>query len=300
MFHGRQPVFVVFLELPFAEVDVNVHPTKHDERFPDARGVHDFVFGTLNRSLRAVRPAVAYVSETAAPSPPEFSQVLEFAKAPAGPLRVTPLPVEVAANAVAEGPAEPHPLGFALAQLHGIYVLAQNEAGLVLVDMHAAHERITYERLKAQLQARRVVSQRLLVPITVVVTASEADVAEEHAPPFEQMGLTLLRLGRELLSVRAAPMLLLDENLEALVRDLLSEAAEHGATDLLVFAQQRLLANIACRGSLRAHRNLTIVEMNALLREMEQTDNIGQCNHGRPTYRMMDLAELDRFFLRGQ
>ncbi len=316
VFHGRQPVFVVFLELPFTEVDVNVHPTKHEVRFRDARGVHDFVFGTLNRSLRAVRPVAEHGSQTAMQTSTEYTQVAGFDRQSIGPSRVLPSPTDaatglgaefatdsltdVAASAVAEGVAQQHVLGFALAQLHGIYVLAQNDAGLVLVDMHAAHERITYERLKQQLQARRVVSQRLLVPIAVVVTGSEADLAEEHTPAFEQMGLTLLRLGRELLSVRAAPALLLDENLEILVRDLLSEVAEHGTTDLLLFAQQRLLANIACRGSLRAHRSLTIVEMNALLREMEQTDNIGQCNHGRPTYRMMDLTELDRFFLRGQ
>ena len=192
------------------------------------------------------------------------------------------------------------PLGFALAQLQGIYVLAQNSEGMVLVDMHAAHERITYERLKLQLNERSIETQRLLVPVTVSVSAAEADAVEEHAGGLEALGLAVHRLGKDLLSVREAPLLLLDEDLESLVRDLAADLVQNGDSDRLVFQQERLLANIACRGSVRAHRTLTIDEMNALLREMEVTPNAGQCNHGRPTYRMFSMQELDSFFLRGQ
>ena len=192
------------------------------------------------------------------------------------------------------------PLGYALAQLQGIYVLAQNEAGMVLVDMHAAHERITYEALKTQLRSSRVVTQRLLVPVSVQVSPAEADLLEENAPSFARLGLSVSRLGRDLLSVREAPLLLLDEDLVALVRDLLGDIAQYGATDRIQFHEERVLAGIACRGSVRAHRDLRLDEMNALLRQMEQTDNAGQCNHGRPTYRMFDMDELDRFFLRGR
>ena len=340
MFHGRQPVFVVYLELPFAEVDVNVHPTKHEVRFRNSRTVHDFIFGTLNRLLRSVRPELIsdssgspYISDIADTGPvtqysasgqssgtgqiSNASFAESFANAEfvpgapdqAGAQSHLPL-VGAAATAAIEDAAgrqtsdrqtnSQAPLGYALAQLQGIYVLAQNTAGMVLVDMHAAHERITYERLKRELAERTVASQRLLVPIAVDVSAAEADVVEAHATQLQALGLFVSRMGRELLSVREAPLLLLDEDLESLVRDLAADFAANGVTDRVEFQQQRLLANIACRGSVRAHRTLTIDEMNALLREMEITPNAGQCNHGRPTYRMFSMQELDSFFLRGQ
>jgi len=320
MFHGRQPVFVVYLELPFDEVDVNVHPTKHEVRFRNSRSVHDFIFGTLNRLLRAVRPEIT-VGEVAEPgvNPMPLTGTLEplvdqaalpLAPAPSYVARANPpgatetAVTERAAVANTNTASSPEksqaPLGYALAQLQGIYVLAQNSAGMVLVDMHAAHERITYERLKRELHERTVATQRLLVPVAVAVSAPEADVVEEHAPELARLGLTVLRIGRQLLSVKEAPLLLLDEDLESLVRDLAADFAANGVTDRVEFQQERLLANIACRGSVRAHRALTIDEMNALLREMERTPNAGQCNHGRPTYRMFSMQELDSFFLRGQ
>ena len=324
MFHGRHPVFAIYLDLLAAEVDVNVHPTKHEVRFRNSRDVHDFIFGSLNRLLRDVRPVMGALdsspigqTQTASPTP---------SLSPAGPSKpaiyqqpplvpVAGLPTAGVANnelvreaddraaaVQVDEPSEPvsAPLGYALAQLQGIYVLAQNSAGLVLVDMHAAHERITYEALKAQLRSSGVVTQRLLVPVSVQVSPSEADLLEQHAGAFERLGLSVTRLGRDLLSVREAPLLLLDEDLVALVRDLLGDIEQFGATDRIQFQEERVLAGIACRGSVRAHRELRLDEMNALLRTMEQTENAGQCNHGRPTYRMFDMDELDRFFLRGQ
>ena len=328
MFHGRQPVFVVYLELPFRDVDVNVHPTKHEVRFRNSRLVHDYIFGTLNRLLRGVRPELAVADAAGAPA-----VMPGVATSPAGSLagrvdsrlRETHVPTQLAlpqatavsatepvadavrdaaGEAMSSAAAEPAPLGWALAQLQGIYVLAQNASGLVLVDMHAAHERITYEKLKQQLRERSVVTQRLLVPVAVTVSSTEADLVEQHAGQLAGLGLTVLRIGTELLSVREAPLLLLDEDLESLVRDLAADFAElaegRGLADRVAFQQERVLANIACRGSVRANRQLTIEEMNALLREMEKTPNVGQCNHGRPTYRMFSMQELDGLFLRGQ
>ena len=321
MFHGRQPVFVVFLELPFDEVDVNVHPTKHEVRFRNSRTVHDFIFGTLNRLLREVRPELmpetgsGAVGETVAQASSQSPAGLQVSEAVALPFEFdsnsdSPVSAQAARpsiSATLENSEQTHapqsgqaPLGYALAQLQGIYVLAQNSSGMVLVDMHAAHERITYERLKIELKERSVATQRLLVPVAVSVSSAEADVVEEHAGELAALGLSVHRLGKDLLSVREAPLLLLDEDLESLVRDLAADLAQNGVTDRVEFQQERLLANIACRGSVRAHRTLTIDEMNALLREMEVTPNAGQCNHGRPTYRMFSMQELDSFFLRGQ
>lgn len=334
MFHGRYPVFAIYLELPASEVDVNVHPTKHEVRFRNSRDVHDFIFAGLNRLLRDVRPGAppltqpnSALANSADPQPADMNQTAGPNSAGTASYLMPPVAVVeqnslgratlsqqrplipattklhdgvAESNSPADAEAQSAPLGYALAQLQGIYVLAQNAAGMVLVDMHAAHERITYEALKKQLRDGSVVTQRLLVPVSVQVSPSEADVLEEHAGRFERLGLSVMRLGRDLLSVREAPVLLLDEDLVALVRDLLGDIAQYGATDRIEHHEERILAGIACRGSLRAHRELRLDEMNALLRQMEQTDNAGQCNHGRPTYRMFDMEELDRFFLRGQ
>jgi DNA mismatch repair protein MutL len=192
------------------------------------------------------------------------------------------------------------PLGFALAQLHGVYVLAQNREGLVLVDMHAAHERITYEAMKAAFAARDLRAQPLLVPLALAVGEAEADTAEEHAGLLASLGFELRRTGPQSLSLRSVPALLADLDPRPLLLDALAELREHGRTRRVEEAVHALMAGWACRSSVRANRRLTVPEMNALLRDMEATERAAQCNHGRPTFVQLPLAELDRLFLRGR
>ncbi|HEY5679306.1 MAG TPA: DNA mismatch repair endonuclease MutL [Pseudomonadales bacterium] len=315
LFGGRQPVFSLYLELPADAVDVNVHPTKHEVRFREARSVHDFIFGTLARALREVRPdavAAPVAGEAAAtgsrgswtqgrqaglglphavqdrPFPPAPRSLQEAFAEHGAPITVTesdqPIP----------------PLGYAVAQLHGVYILAQNADGLVVVDVHAAHERVTYEKLKRQMDTEGVPQQRLLVPVPVSVSARDADLLEQFEDVVSATGLSLDRSGTQSLMVRAVPALLAGANAEELVRDVLADLAELGSSEQVRNRQHDLLATMACHGSVRANRELTLAEMNALLREMEVTDNAGQCNHGRPTYMVQSMAELDRLFLRGQ
>lgn len=215
-----------------------------------------------------------------------------------GPAAGRPAPSE--ADRGDEDDRELPPLGYALAQLHGVYILAENAAGLVLVDMHAAHERITYERLKASLADQGVRSQLLLVPVTLAVSEREADLVETAAETFSAMGFALDRLGRASVRVRKVPSVLADADVSALVRDVLADFATHGQSGRLRDAANEVLATMACHGSVRAHRRLTIPEMNALLRDMERTERSGQCNHGRPTWTQLALPELDRLFLRGR
>ena len=321
MFHGRHAVYVLFLQLPSDLVDVNVHPTKHEVRFRDARRVHDFIFGSLNRSLRAVRPGGG---EIEAPVIPAFninpvSVQASLGLAHSRPSANTELPGgfaqavhqqqvsesaprwDTASTATeSQSAAGEHPLGYAIAQLQGIYILAQNAAGLVIVDMHAAHERIVYEKMKAQREAGAVARQRLLVPLTFDVSESDAQHVEDLAEQLEASGLVIERLGLNSVVVREVPVLLAKANLQQMITDLLAEMAEFGTADGVNRQGLDLLGNIACRGSVRANRQLTIPEMNALLRDMETTENAGLCNHGRPTYVQRSLAELDRLFLRGQ
>ena len=312
MFHGRHAVYVLFLELAPDLVDVNVHPTKHEVRFRDARQVHDFIFGSLNRALRAIRPArqEPTLTYTEAISRPPNQAALGLTQPqslrddlPGGFVQaihqqhsVTDASVEWHAPEVA---AE-HPLGYAIAQLHGIYVIAQNAEGLVIVDMHAAHERIVYEKMKAQLEAGSVARQQLLVPLTFDVSETDAQWVEDLAEHLHQSGLVIERLGPCSVTVREVPVLLADADLQQMVTDLLAELAEFGTADGVNRHGLDLLGNIACRGSVRANRQLTVPEMNALLRDMETTENAGLCNHGRPTYVQRSLDELDRLFLRGQ
>ncbi len=196
--------------------------------------------------------------------------------------------------------AAPPPLGYALGQLHGVYILAQNQAGLVLVDAHAAHERVTYERLKQAADGAGVVAQPLLVPVAVSVSEAEADRVETEAGAFAELGLGIERRGPEQLVVRELPALLRDCDAAALVRDLVSELAEHGGSGRLEERRNAVLATCACHGSVRANRRLELAEMNALLRDIERTERSGQCNHGRPTWVQVSLEELDRQFLRGR
>lgn len=297
MFHGRQPVFVLYLAVDPLLVDVNVHPTKHEVRFREGRQVHDFVFGSLSRLLRDVRPGAGSVPlrmPSAVQSQP-LQSFMSLSSEP-GSIQVR----EPAPRPTDQPPAVP-PLGYAVGQLHGVYVLAQNAEGLVVVDTHAAHERITYEKMKAaRARNESIQTQRMLVPVVIDVMQSEADLAEACAPVLRELGIVVDRSGPRSLTVREVPALLAGGDYEALVRDVLSDLGEHGDSSRVEAAANELLATIACHGSVRANRTLSLTEMNALLREMERTENGGQCNHGRPTYLVQSLADFDRLFLRGR
>jgi DNA mismatch repair protein MutL len=217
-----------------------------------------------------------------------------FAKGVRDAFPVTPLPSSQTAH------GETPPLGYALAQLHGVYILAQNAQGLVLVDMHAAHERITYERLKCAYDARSVAAQPLLVPVGVAVGEREADVADDNIALFAQLGFSVERAGPESLLVREVPALLAGADVPQLLRDVLADLRQHGNSSRITQTRDELLATMACHGSVRANRQLTVPEMNALLRDMEATERSGQCNHGRPTWTQLSMQDLDRLFLRGR
>jgi DNA mismatch repair protein MutL len=329
LYGARHPVFVLFLELPPGQVDVNVHPTKHEVRFRDARTVHDFIFGRLNRALREVRPdgvtgMVRSAGDGDLPSAPSVVPAAARSAMPsesrALPLGWSDLPganvldalaavrVETprasyavdSPNRLPSAQAGSPALGYAIGLLHGVYILAQNARGLVLVDMHAAHERIMHEALKRELASSAIVRQRLLVPLVLDVTEPEADRVETQGSDFEALGLVLERSGPMTVTVREVPVLLADSDITGLVGDLLADAGEFGDAAGLSGRLEERLANLACRAAVRAQRSLSIPEMNALLRTMEQTDNAGQCSHGRPTYRIYGLEALDQLFLRGQ
>ena len=338
MFHGRHPVFVLHLEVPPEAVDVNVHPTKHEVRFADARQVHDFVFSALNRSLRDIRiqaaspdagafesmapsmltagPAVQAppAADRSPTSQPGLSSLFEARTAPG--TGVSPNESIGAPGGFAQAFAESQrevrdtgadtmpPLGYAIAQLHGIYVVAQNQAGLVLVDQHAAHERIVYERLKKQYEEVGVQRQRLLIPHSLQVTQAQADSVEMYQDELQQMGLVVERQSVQSICIREVPALLKErqilDSIEELVSELVDDVDQGQTGERLERKRMDVLAAMACHGSVRANRNMTLEEMNALLRAMEQTPNAGLCNHGRPTYVMRSMDELDRLFYRGQ
>jgi DNA mismatch repair protein MutL len=308
--HGRHPAYVLYLDLDPALVDVNVHPAKHEVRFREGRLVHDFIFRTLHEVLARPLPEVPPTAASSQPVAPAAAATPRPVQAGLG-LRVLEPAAGYAAALDWQAPAEPFaarradepevpPLGFALAQLHGVYVLAQNADGLVLVDMHAAHERVSYERLKAAHAAGPVQSQPLLVPVTVAVSAREAALAEDATGTLAQLGLAIDRIGPETLAVRAVPSLLRDADVERLVRDLLADLAVHGSSGRVREEQNAILATVACHAAVRANRRLTLDEMNALLRDIERTERSAQCNHGRPTWTRLSLVELDRLFMRGR
>ncbi|HJU08315.1 MAG TPA: DNA mismatch repair endonuclease MutL, partial [Rhodanobacteraceae bacterium] len=326
LFHGRHPAFVLFLQLDPRGVDVNVHPAKSEVRFREARLVHDFLFRTLHEVIakthagRAgafasrVESQLASASEStgatrSGPSatdgfwpernPQNLSLGVREPRANAYARLLEAAPV-VSAPLPQTRDGETPPLGYALAQLSGIYILAENAHGLVLVDMHAAHERVTYEKLKAACERDGVQSQGLLVPLSVSVSESEAAAAEEHAFALGEVGLEIDRSGPRQITVRRIPVLLESADAVQLARDVLGELAQHGHSRMLAELQNELLATMACHGAVRAHRRLTIPEMNALLREMEATERSGQCNHGRPTWTQLSIPELDKLFLRGR
>ncbi|UYB53942.1 DNA mismatch repair endonuclease MutL [Xanthomonas sp. AM6] len=335
LFHGRQPAYVLFLELEPARVDVNVHPAKHEVRFRDARLIHDFVYRTLQDALAQTRAGSTPTVGDASQVPPQayaggaggaggYGAQWRPAQSPLG-LRVNEAPAAYAALYAAPAgsadgaarmplqaqeaagglpPTSPDsgvpPLGYAIAQLHGIYILAENAEGLIVVDMHAAHERIGYERLKNAHDGIGLHAQPLLVPITLAVGERDADTAEREADTLAALGFEITRSGPQSLHVRSIPALLAQAEPEALLRDVLTDLREHGHSRRVAGARDELLSTMACHGAVRANRRLTVPEMNALLRDMEATERSGQCNHGRPTWARFTLGEIDRWFLRGR
>jgi DNA mismatch repair protein MutL len=296
LLHGeRQPAYVLFLTLDPRSVDVNVHPAKIEVRFRDSRAVHQFVRHALERAL----------SPSAAQAPVAYATVSHGGGVQAAFSLAQPAhnyQAFMAAAAAAPLPAGEHtpPLGFALGQLHGIFILAQNEAGLVLVDMHAAHERILMERLKSGIDGGDVARQRLLVPAVFSAEAIDVATAEENEATLDQLGLEIVVSGPNELTVRTAPALLASGDVVGLARTLLREIREFGASQMLAGRQNELLATMACHAAVRANRALTATEMNALLREMEETERSGSCNHGRPTWYQLTMADLDKLFMRGR
>lgn len=322
LFHGRHPCYLLYLTLDPAQVDVNVHPTKHEVRFRDSRLIFDFLLKSVGRVLADARPqsppiegsqlhwAERRTEPVISQQPFAFSHSARAASVDQLAALMAPpqWPMENAQStdgkdasldAGGAGAVIP-PLGYAIAQLHGVFVLAQNATGLVVVDMHAAHERITYEALKQAMDEQRLVSQPLLIPVTVHVSDREAALVEDADAVFSEFGLQVRRMGPESIRIEQVPALLKHANHADLVKDVLSDLAEVGVSDRIVAARDQLLSTMACHGSVRANRQLTISEMNALLRDIEQTERSGQCNHGRPTWTSMTMVELDRLFLRGR
>ena len=326
LYHGRHPAFVLFLEILPSEGDVNVHPTKHEVRFRDSGSIHSFVASTLKKALATDRPQdhlsggalednpaedyrqqaqmsndqsmlplASNSSHNYRPSWPQAAS-LSINETIAGVQNLYSLGMEGSEEAIGEIP----PLGFAIAQLKGVFILAENTHGLIIIDMHAAHERIIYERMKKAFDHEGLVSQPLLVPESLAVSQREADRVDMHQSVFTQLGFNVQRAGLESIIVREIPAILRGSQVEGLLRDVLSDLLEYGSSARIRNHINDILSTMACHGSVRANRKLTIPEMNALLRDMEITERSGQCNHGRPTWSQLSLEELDKLFLRGR
>ena len=322
LYHGRFPAFVLFLEMDPAQVDVNAHPTKHEVRFRQSRYVHDFVRQTVKRAIAETMPkqeqqaAEQYreivddyirTAQKTSMERPTYMQTSSLdTHVRESSQRYVTHPENEYDVLLKTPPEEAHtaeeapPLGYAIEQLHGIYILAQNANGLVIVDMHAAHERIVYEKLKASYKQGNLATQPLLVPLTLNVSPQEATTAEQHRDTFLKFGFDIERFGEESIVVREIPSLLQQADVNTLVLDVLSDLNMFGSTEKLEQANNELLSTMACYGSVRAHRRLTLAEMNALLREMEATERSAQCNHGRPTWVQLSIDQLDKLFKRGQ
>jgi DNA mismatch repair protein MutL len=309
--HGdRHAAYLVFVDIDAGAVDVNVHPAKTEVRFRDARAVHQFAFHAAARALAGAAgetpvpmAAAALAGDRFVPRPHGFQPSLGVAQPVAAYRAMVEQAREAApVSALAEPlpAAAEQPLGFAMAQLHGVYILAQNRAGLVLVDMHAAHERILYEELKTALDAAAVGAQQLLIPVTFHADAADVATVEEHGEALASLGFEMAALSPTAIVVRGVPGALAGGDIPALARALLADLREYGASRVLTERRDELLATMACHGAVRAHRALTVPEMNALLRRMEETERSGQCNHGRPTWYQLSLADLDKLFLRGR
>ncbi len=325
LYHGRHPAFLLFLEMDPALVDVNAHPAKAEVRFRESRLVHDYVHRTLKEALAETRPGRlqgrgSYQGSRVSANTPKTHEShpapqLDFnvpkaqkathpsASPPENAVReqlsayVRFYGEEEAVRATRE---EGPPLGFALAQLKGIYILAENTEGLVLVDMHAAHERITYERLKRSWGEQRLTAQPLLLPLSVTLSPREAECAEKQREWLARLGLEVDRIGPEGVRVRSVPALLNKADVAQLLRDILADFLEYGVSTRIDERIDSLLSTMACHGAVRANRRLTLEEMNGLLRDMERTERSDQCNHGRPTWIQLGLDALDKLFLRGR
>ena len=324
LYHGRFPAFALFLEIDPTQVDVNAHPTKHEVRFRQARYIHDFIRHTIGKAIAETMPKVEqqaaqqyrevvddYIRAAQANSALPQNENPNVASHTHGHVQETdadyatatlPDPIldantsETKSHTAEQAP----PLGYAIAQLHGIYILAQNANGLIIVDMHAAHERIVYEQLKQQHQQGELATQPLLMPITLNVSQQDAELAQQHQELFSKFGFQIERFGNESIVVREIPSFLQQGDVNELIRDVLADLNMFGSSEKLEQANNQLLSTMACYGSVRAHRKLTITEMNALLREMETTERSAQCNHGRPTWVQLSVEQLDKLFKRGQ
>ena len=324
LYHGRHPAYVLFLEILPADVDVNVHPTKHEVRFRESGSIHSFVSTTLKKALATDRPqdhlstnGGLELQNKDQPQSLSGQNALPLAGMPGSGYQSTwpssgvPSGVNTPASSYQSlyssqtefsdsNQAEVPPLGFAVAQLKGIFILAENSHGLIIVDMHAAHERITYERMKDAFDLQGLVSQPLLVPENLAVSQREADAVESNQAVFTQLGFGVERAASESIIVREIPAILRGSEVEKLLRDVLSDLLEHGSSERIRDHINEILSTMACHGSVRANRKLTLPEMNALLRDMEITERSGQCNHGRPTWSQLTVEELDKLFLRGR
>lgn len=322
----KYPAFVLFLEINPEEVDVNVHPTKTEVRFRESRALHQFIFHTISKALalpqsgarqggehREVsmpRSMLAYprnnnAQQNQVAQPANFYRTLFGEQAAARAIRsddaLSPPQTQRPAHVMAaEEPSQDHPLGFALGQLHGIYILAQNARGLIVVDMHAAHERIMYEKLKSALDQRVLAMQTLLIPATFQADSLEITIVEENSDTLNQLGFEIAVLSPTTLAVRAVPASLQNADIVQLTHDILREIREYGGSQILTAKRNEILATMACHGAVRANRRLNLEEMNALLRDMEMTERADQCNHGRPTWFETSLADLDKLFMRGE
>ena len=331
LYHGRHPAYVLFLEILPSDVDVNVHPTKHEVRFRESGSIHSFVSSTLKNALASDRPQdhLQTGSENSSARIEGLTQgnaldnqlqqsSLSLLSTPSSGYQQTWHGSQSGSNSVntplsnyqslysgqgqdqAEGEHEIPPLGFAIAQLKGIFILAENSHGLIVVDMHAAHERITYEQMKQAFEDQSLASQPLLVPESLALSQREADIVEAHYGLFEQLGFSVERVALESVIVREIPAILRGSKVEGLLRDVVSDLLEHGTSERIREHINEILSTMACHGSVRANRKLSIPEMNGLLRDMEITERSGQCNHGRPTWSQLTLDQLDKLFLRGQ
>jgi DNA mismatch repair protein MutL len=310
MYNNRHPGYVLYLNLPPELVDVNVHPTKHEVRFRDSRLMHDFIYKSVRDGLQQITPVdviekVTTQSDSTVFYPPPVQHQPQLALKETTEIysAMAEAGVKIAVTETIDLPETTQPiksLGYALGQLHGIYILAQNEFGLIMVDMHAAHERVLYEKFKIQYRTNTIKAQQLLMPLTIPVAESEANLVEDKQSFFAALGFVLERLNRETVVLRQVPTLLQNADLGQLIKDILADENHFEQSQRVTNEENEILGNIACRAAVRANSILTIEQMNALLRDLEQTPNNGVCNHGRPTWQQFTLNDLDKFFLRGR